>query len=49
MNDRGSNRTVIALLREAQLQLMLINRETPSVIFRRAIDTLEAAIKQLQR
>jgi hypothetical protein len=49
MSDRkGNNKVIIALLREAQLQLMLLNVEQPSANFRRAIDTLDEAIRTLQ-
>ncbi|HWX34217.1 MAG TPA: hypothetical protein VNZ53_43185 [Steroidobacteraceae bacterium] len=48
-NDDNDKEIIIAKLRDAQVQLMLINQEQPSVNFRRAIDTLEEAIRTLQQ
>jgi len=48
-NGDNDKEIIIAKLRDAQVQLMLINQEQPSVNFRRAIDTLEAAIRTLQK
>jgi hypothetical protein len=48
-NGDTDKEIIIAKLRHAQVELMLINHEQPSVNFRRAIDTLEKAIRTLQQ